>query len=289
MGEVLTPCPLSLFLGGRTRLDLLLVGSERTPAGECFRTVGIWLTGYRLRPWFPISEWFGTVWITMEPRFDATASMAPQRFPLAILASGTGSNLAAILEAAAADEFAAEVVVVISDRTDAGVLKIARSAGIPTSVVSGSRKRQALTTAVCDEAERYGARALVLAGFMRILGLEAIDRFPDAILNTHPSLLPSFPGMYSVRQALEHGVKLAGCTIHFLDEEIDTGPIIAQEAVAVLDADTEDTLHARIKSVEHSLYPQVVDAFARGRLVVQDRVVRWLDDVDAADADGTGR
>ncbi len=225
----------------------------------------------------------------MGSRQEDAASLEPQRFPIAILASGTGSNLAAILEAAEADEFAAEVVVVISDRTDAGALDIARAARIPTSVLSGSRKRQALTTAICDEAEHYGARALVLAGFMRILGPEAVVRFPDAILNTHPSLLPSFPGMHGVRQALEHGAKLAGCTVHFIDEEVDTGPIIAQEAVAVLASDTEDALHARIKAVEHRLYPQVVDAFARGRLVVQDRVVRWLDEVDATIAEGVGR
>ncbi len=198
--------------------------------------------------------------------------------PIAVLVSGSGSNLQAILDAAAADpDFGAEVVAVVADRPGVGALDRAQAAGVPSEIVpwSGSRDRDAFTEAICDAAERHGARALVLAGFMRILAPGAMARFPAAILNVHPALLPAFPGAHAVRQALEHGVKLTGATVHFVDEQVDHGPIVAQEAVPVLEGDDEASLQARIQAVEHRLYPAVVKAFAGGRLRVEGRTVHW--------------
>ncbi len=197
--------------------------------------------------------------------------------PIAVLVSGSGSNLQAILDAARQPGYAARVVAVISDRSGVQALDRAAGAGVPAEVVAWRAypDRSSFTAAVCAAAERHGARALVLAGFMRILSPEAIAGFPDAILNVHPALLPAFPGAHAVRQALEHGVKVSGVTVHFVDEEVDHGPIIAQEAVPVLPGDDEAALQARIQAVEHRLYPAVVDAFAAGRLRVDGRTVVW--------------
>lgn len=197
------------------------------------------------------------------------------RFPIAVLVSGSGSNLQAILEAARNPAYSAEVVAVISDRPGVHALLRAEAAGIPAHVVDwdGYGDRAAFTAAICDTAEATGARALVLAGFMRILGPAAIARFPNRILNVHPALLPAFPGAHAVRDALDHGVKVTGVTVHFVDEDVDHGPIIAQEPVAVLPADDEASLHARLQVVEHRLFPEVVDAFGRGTLDVDGRRV----------------
>lgn len=194
---------------------------------------------------------------------------------IAVLVSGSGSNLQALLDAAAEPGYAAEVAVVVADRPGVLALRRAAAAGVPAEVVAWTdyESREAFTGAVCDAAARHGAAALVLAGFMRILAPVALDRFPGAILNIHPSLLPAFPGAHAVPQALAHGVRLSGVTIHFVDGEVDHGPIIAQEAVPVLPGDTEATLHARIQAVEHRLYPDVVDTFARGLLDVRGRIV----------------
>jgi phosphoribosylglycinamide formyltransferase-1 len=198
--------------------------------------------------------------------------------PIAVLVSGSGSNLQAIMDAAALDdEFGATIVTVISDRPNVRGLERAAAAGIPTRVLPWEAfdDRDEFTSAVCDAARQAGAEALVLAGFMRILTKEAIDRFPNRILNIHPALLPSFPGAHGVRDALRHGVKVTGVTVHFVDEHIDHGPVIAQRPVAVHPGDTEETLHARIQKEEHDLYPQVVKALAQGRLRVEDRTVLW--------------
>lgn len=200
-----------------------------------------------------------------------------ERFPIAVLVSGSGTNLQALIDAAAAPDHGARIVVVISDRPEVKALERAADANIPTEVVSwrASRGREQFTTAVCDAAQRHGARAMILAGFMRILAPGAMERFPGAIINTHPALLPAFPGAHAVPQALAHGVKLTGVTIHFVDEEVDHGPIIYQEAVAVVAGDTEDQLQERIQAVEHRVYPMVVDAFCRGRLAIAGRTVTW--------------
>lgn len=194
--------------------------------------------------------------------------------PVAVLVSGSGSNLQAILDAAAGDpDFGAEVTVVISDRPSVLALERAAAAGVECEVVEWGGDRDAFTAEVCDVAERHGARLLVLAGFMRILAPEAMARFPGAILNVHPALLPAFPGVHAVRQALDYGVKVSGATVHFVDEQVDHGPIVAQEAVPVLPGDDEDLLHARIQLVEHLLLPAAIKAFAQGRLRVVGRLV----------------
>lgn len=194
--------------------------------------------------------------------------MTDSRYPIAVLVSGSGSNLQAIIDAAEKPGYAAEIVVVISDRPDVKALDRASTAGIATEVVPWRdfTSRDDFTAAVCDTAERRGAAALILAGFMRVLAPVAIERFPNRIVNIHPSLLPSFPGAHAVQDALEHGVTVSGVTVHFIDEEVDHGPIIYQEAIPVLADDDEATLHARIQEVEHRVYPDVVDALGRGAL-----------------------
>jgi phosphoribosylglycinamide formyltransferase-1 len=159
--------------------------------------------------------------------------------------------------------------VVISDVPDAQAVRRAADAGIPTEIVRFAESRSAFTEKICEAAARFGAQALVLAGFMRILGPEAIVRFPNRILNIHPSLLPAFPGVNAVAQALSHGVTVTGVTVHFVDEKVDHGPIIAQRAVPVLPGDDEESLHARIQKVEHDLYPRVVAACLRGDVLVE--------------------
>jgi len=200
------------------------------------------------------------------------------QLPIAVLVSGSGSNLQAIIDATAADpDYGAAVVIVISDRPGVRGLERAAEAGIPTRVIpwQESADRASFTKAVCDAAEDAGAAALVLAGFMRILTKDAVDRFPNRILNIHPALIPSFPGAHGVRDALAHGVKVTGVTVHFVDEDVDHGPIIAQTAVPVLTGDTEESLHARIQIEEHKLFPEVVKAFAKGRLSVEGNTVVW--------------
>jgi phosphoribosylglycinamide formyltransferase-1 len=135
--------------------------------------------------------------------------------------------------------------------------------------------RDEFTAALCDTVARRGADALILAGFMRVLAPVAIERFPNRIVNIHPALLPAFPGAHAVRETLAHGVSVTGATVHFVDEKVDHGPIIYQEAVRVLSDDDEATLHARIQELEHRIYPEVIDAFGRGALVVKGRKVIW--------------
>ncbi len=194
---------------------------------------------------------------------------------IAVLVSGSGSNLQALLDAGAG--LGAEIVLVLSDKADAFGLERARRAGIPTSVIrwADHPDREAFTSAVCDAVEEAGAEALVLAGFMRILSAEAVERFPLRILNIHPSLLPSFPGAHAVEDALAHGAKVTGVTVHFVDEQVDHGPTIAQRAVQIEGGDDADSLHARIQQIEHALYPEVVAAFSAGRLRVEGRTVHW--------------
>ena len=198
--------------------------------------------------------------------------------PVAVLVSGSGSNLQALLDASRSDrDFGARIVVVISDRPGVAALDRATTAGVPAEVVAWKDfdDRQGFSIAVCDTAQRHGAEALLLAGFMRILSPAAVDRFPNRIINIHPALLPAFPGAHAVPAALAHGVKVSGVTVHFVDDEVDHGPIIAQRSVPVEAGDTEETLHARIQSEEHRLFPLVVKAFAAGRLQVEGRRVIW--------------
>lgn len=187
----------------------------------------------------------------------------------AVLASGSGSNLQALL-----DSNIPNPVVVITD-VECGAQNRAREAHIPAELVAYEGDRALFTDRVLEVASAYQVEALVLAGFMRLLGPAAPDTFPHRIVNIHPSLLPSFPGRNAVAQALEAGVKVTGLTVHFVDEQVDHGPIIAQLAVPVLADDDVESLHARIQTEEHRLYPRVVDALLQGRLKVDDRRVTW--------------
>ncbi len=193
---------------------------------------------------------------------------------LAVLVSGEGSNLQALIDH---PDRAYKIAVVISDRSGIGALGKALNAGIPAEVVEWAdyASRDEFTTAVCDAAQAHGVAGLVLAGFMRILSPSAMSRFPDAIINVHPALLPSFPGANAVEQALERGVTYTGVTVHFVDEQVDHGPIIVQQPVRVNDDDDSETLHSRIQEVEHDLFPEVVAAFARGDIHVESGRVRW--------------
>ena len=202
--------------------------------------------------------------------------MTVSPLPIAVLISGSGSNLQALLDS---QRYGIDFVisVVLSDRPGVKGLDRAAEAGVETKVVpwSGFDSRSGFTAALCDAAMAYSAQALVLAGFMRVLTPNAIERFPDAIINVHPALLPAFPGAHAVEDAIRYGVTVTGVTVHFVDEQVDHGPIILQEAVAVYPRDDVESLHARIQSVEHRVLPVAVAAYARGILTVQGRYVRW--------------
>lgn len=193
---------------------------------------------------------------------------------IAVLASGSGTNLQALIDTPA---IRPHLRIVVSDNAGALALDRARSAGMDTAVVRWDEfaGREEFSDAVADAIDDSGAKGVVLAGFMRVLSPGFIDRFPDRILNIHPSLLPAFPGAHAVESALDHGAKVTGITVHFVDEKVDHGPVIAQRAVPVLDDDTPETLHARIQVEEHALYPEVVQAFIDGRLLIDGRKVRW--------------
>jgi phosphoribosylglycinamide formyltransferase-1 len=191
---------------------------------------------------------------------------------LGVLVSGSGSNLAAILEAIGEGRLNAEVCVVLSNRAEAFALERARRAGIPTAVVSpkGFEDRQACDAAMIEELRRHAVDWVVLAGFMRLLTPVFLSAYIDRIVNIHPALLPAFPGVDAQKQALDYGVKVTGCTVHFVDAGVDTGPIIAQEAVAVEPAETLESLKEKLHRVEHRLLPSVLIAIAEGR-------VRWVE------------
>jgi phosphoribosylglycinamide formyltransferase 1 len=200
-------------------------------------------------------------------------------FRLGILGSGKGSNFASIADACAAGKIPAEVTVVLSDVESAGILKLARERSIVAQFIPPGKFR----TKLDEESERAFVVALqsakvdliVLAGFMRVLKGEFLRAFEGRIVNVHPSLLPSFPGLEAWKQALDHGVKATGCTVHFVDAGVDSGAIIGQQAVPVLDDDTPESLHARIHAAEHELYPKCVAAIARGKISVTGRRVIW--------------
>jgi phosphoribosylglycinamide formyltransferase-1 len=190
-----------------------------------------------------------------------------------VLISGRGSNLQALIDAAANPSYPAEIVTVISNRVDAQGLQRAASAGIPQHVVADPGR--AAFAEAADGVLRDAQVALVaLAGFMRVLDTGFVERWNDRMINIHPSLLPSFPGLHPQRQALAAGVKFSGCTVHFVRVAVDTGPIIAQAVVPVEDGDDEDRLAARILAAEHRLYPVAVQLLAEGRLSIDgNRVV----------------
>jgi phosphoribosylglycinamide formyltransferase-1 len=194
---------------------------------------------------------------------------------IGVLASGRGSNLQAILEACARPGFPARVAVVISDREQAPALQRARAAGVEALWLNPKDfgDREAYDRALVRELEARGIGLVCHAGWMRILSAVYVRAFAGRALNIHPSLLPAFPGLHPQRQALEHGAKISGATVHFLDEGVDTGPIVLQAAVPVEPFDTEESLAARILVEEHRLYPEAIRLFAEGRLQIQGRRV----------------
>ncbi|HJV66589.1 MAG TPA: phosphoribosylglycinamide formyltransferase [Geomonas sp.] len=194
---------------------------------------------------------------------------------IGVLVSGSGSNLQAIMDACANNQLNGRVVCVISNVADAYGLERARKAGI-TALHLDHRAysgREAYDEAVVATLREFGVELVVLAGFMRIITCVLLDAFPMAVMNIHPALLPAFPGLHAARQALEYGTKVAGCTVHFVDCGTDTGPIIMQAAVPVLEGDSEATLSARIQKEEHRIYPEAIKLFAEGRLKVEGRRV----------------
>ena len=195
---------------------------------------------------------------------------------IGVLVSGTGTNLQALLDAQARGELSpAEIAVVVSNKRDAPALARATAAGVPAEIVEHAGiERVVFETRLLDVLGHHGVEAVVLAGFMRVLTAHFVDRFALRIINTHPSLLPAFPGVDAPAQAIAYGAKLAGVSVHFVDASVDGGPIIAQVAVPIDDDDDARTLHARIQREEHRLLPSVVQRLAAGRLSCQGRIVR---------------
>jgi phosphoribosylglycinamide formyltransferase-1 len=190
------------------------------------------------------------------------------RLKVGVLISGRGSNMAALMEAARAPDYPAEIACVVSNVATAPGLGIARNAGVATAAILHKEfpDRESFDRVVSAELERHGVELVALAGFMRIQSPWFPERWKERMLNIHPSLLPAFPGLRVQQQAIDAGVRISGCTVHFVTADLDAGPIIAQAAVPVLPDDTAETLAQRILRQEHRLYPQVVRWFAEGRI-----------------------
>jgi phosphoribosylglycinamide formyltransferase-1 len=201
----------------------------------------------------------------------------PTRAKVVVLASGSGTLLQALLDAAERPGFPAKVVAVGTDRPGVEALVRAERAGIPNFVmrVADHPDRAAWDKGLTEAVAAYRPDLVVSAGFMKILGADFLDRFPGRVINTHPALLPAFPGMHAVADALSLGVKVTGSTVHFVDAGVDTGPIIAQEAVLVDPDDDEARLHARIKAVERRLLVETIEKLGRGGCTVEGRKVRF--------------
>ena len=195
---------------------------------------------------------------------------------LGVLCSGRGTNLQSIIAATKSGQIPAAIGLVITDKPEAKALERAAQAGIPHICVDRTRcaSRQEFEEKLAASLKEHGVTLVILAGFMRILSSYFVREFSGRIMNIHPSLLPSFGGAHAHRDVLAYGVKVSGCTIHFVDEGMDSGPIILQAAVPVADDDTEDTLAARVLEQEHVLYPKAIELYLKGRLVTEGRHVR---------------
>jgi phosphoribosylglycinamide formyltransferase 1 len=199
---------------------------------------------------------------------------------VAILISGRGSNMAALINAAAVEAFPAEIAVVISNRSDAPGLRKAEAAGVATVVIASrpfGKDRAAFEAALQAELERHGVELICLGGFMRLFTADFVTRWYGRMLNIHPSLLPSFPGLDPHGQALRAGVKISGATVHFVTPETDAGPILMQGAVAISDHDTAETLSERILEVEHRIYPDALRLLASGKVRLDGDICRTAD------------
>jgi phosphoribosylglycinamide formyltransferase-1 len=199
-----------------------------------------------------------------------------KKVKLGILVSGRGSNLQAIIDNIVQGKLSAEIVVVISDQTDAYALERAKQHNIPGIHISAKgyqNRRDAYDALLLGELQKHDVELVCLAGFMRIITPTLIKAYSNRIVNIHPALLPSFPGLHVQKAAIEHGVKFSGCTVHFVDEGMDTGPIIIQAVVPVLDNDTEDSLSERILKQEHKIYSRAIQLYAEGRLRLDNKRV----------------
>ena len=193
---------------------------------------------------------------------------------MGILISGRGSNFEAIANSIARRKLDAEIAIVISNRANAPGLDIARERGIPLRVIaSAGMERDAYDKLLIEELQTHQVELVCLAGFMRLLSASVIRAFPNRVLNIHPSLLPAFTGLDAQRQAIEYGVRITGCTVHFVDEFLDSGPIVIQSAVPVLEGDTVESLSARILVQEHLIYPKAIGYIVDGRITVEGRRV----------------
>lgn len=202
-------------------------------------------------------------------------SVIQPEFRIVVLASGRGTNFQAIIDASESGRLLGKVVALVSDSPDAVALERARRHGIPQVVVDRKSyaSKNEFDLGLLEAVRRLSPDLVVLAGFMRLLGRSFLERFPGKVINIHPSLLPAFKGLQAQKQALDYGVKYAGCTVHFVDEGVDTGPIIGQRVVPVLPDDTEDTLAARILVEEHSLLVECINAVLSGRVRTDGRKV----------------
>jgi phosphoribosylglycinamide formyltransferase 1 len=197
---------------------------------------------------------------------------------IAVIASGRGSNFQAIIDAITNGMVPAECVTLITDNPKAYAIERAQKAGIPCRIIDYTTfpSREVYECALLSSMHEVNADLFVLAGYMRILGSPIVKAFPGKMINIHPALLPAFPGLHAQRQAVQHGVKLAGCTVHFVDESLDGGPIILQKCVPVLETDDEDALAERILDQEHIAFPEAIRLFCENRLVIEGRKVRIL-------------
>jgi len=197
---------------------------------------------------------------------------------IAVLCSGSGTNLQAIIDKISSGYIPARIALVVSDKADAFALERAKKAGIDTLVVDKKnfKSRDDLDKKISGELKAKKVGLVVLAGFMRLLGPDFICEYRNRIINVHPALLPSFKGTHGIKDALEHGVKVTGITVHFVDEKLDNGPVIAQAAVEIKDGDTEESLLERIHKEEHRLYPEVVKLFVQGKLKIEGRKVKII-------------
>jgi len=198
---------------------------------------------------------------------------------LGVLVSGSGSNLQSIIDHIEKGSLPAKIVILVSNNPSAFALERAKKHGIPAAVIgqAGFANREDYDRKVVETLKAHGVERVVLAGFMRVLSPFFLRSFPMRVMNIHPALLPSFPGTHGQKQAFDYGVKFSGCSVHFADEGVDTGPIIIQAVVPVYDADTEETLSGRILREEHRIYPQAIRLYAEGKLRVEGRKVRVLD------------
>jgi phosphoribosylglycinamide formyltransferase 1 len=199
----------------------------------------------------------------------------PRQVPIAVLISGSGTNLQAIIDAIEAQELDAKIEVVLSNRADAYGLVRAKRHGIPVEVLDHKRfpSREAFDQAVVDILRSRQVELVVLAGFMRLLSPVFVGAYSNRIMNIHPALLPAFPGLHVQKKAVEHGVRFSGCTVHFVNEACDEGPIIIQAVVPVFPDDTEESLSGRILEQEHRIYPRAIQLYSEGRLRIEGRRV----------------